>query len=80
MVTLVGAGSGTPGDPIPPYSSSAERNLLRQALSEAVHLPQRDARPGISARAPSCAVDASPIAEAVAAFAAQKPQRPEAGG
>jgi len=26
-----------------PYSP-AERNLLRQALSEAVHLPQRDAR------------------------------------
>ena len=29
-----------------PYSET-ERRLLRQALAEAVHLPQRDARPGI---------------------------------
>ena len=29
-----------------PYSDR-ERCLLRQALTEAVHLPQRDARPGI---------------------------------
>src|SRR5579864_3979185 len=29
-----------------PYTEG-ERSLLRQALVEAVHLPQRDARPGI---------------------------------
>jgi anhydro-N-acetylmuramic acid kinase len=29
-----------------PYTER-ERGLLRQALTEAVHLPQRDARPGI---------------------------------
>ena len=32
-----------------PYTDR-ERGLLRQALTEAVHLPQRDARPGMLAR------------------------------
>ena len=31
-----------------PYSEP-ERKLLRQALNEAIHLPQRDARPGVLA-------------------------------
>src|SRR6266568_4644012 len=57
-----------------PYSP-AERNLLRQALSEAVHLPQRDARPGILAEAERAVTLAH--AEAVAAFIAQNRMRPE---
>ncbi len=51
-----------------PYSN-AERSLLRQALMEAVHLPQRDARPGILAEAEHVVTFAH--AEAVAAFLAQ---------
>src|SRR3954452_10550930 len=51
-----------------PYSP-AERNLLRQALSEAVHLTRRDARPGILAEAERAVTLAH--AEAVAAFTAQ---------
>src|SRR6187402_1443060 len=57
-----------------PYSP-AERNLLRQALSEAVHLPQRDARPGILAEAERAVTLAH--AEAVAAFVAQNRMKPE---
>src|SRR6187402_1793204 len=57
-----------------PYSP-AERNLLRQALSEAVHLPQRDARPGILAEAERAVTQAH--AEAVAAFVAQNRMKPE---
>src|SRR4051794_33447181 len=57
-----------------PYSP-AERNLLRQALSEAVHLPQRHARPGILAEAERAVTQAH--AEAVAAFVAQNRMRPE---
>src|SRR5258708_33520667 len=34
-----------------PYTDG-ERSLLRQALTEAVHLPHRDARPGILPQAP----------------------------
>ncbi|AWM01073.1 anhydro-N-acetylmuramic acid kinase [Bradyrhizobium amphicarpaeae] len=55
--------------------SPAERNLLRQALSEAVHLSQRDARPGILAEAERAVTRAH--AEAVAAFFAQHRMRPE---
>src|SRR5438309_5536592 len=51
-----------------PYSDS-ERGLLRQALSEAVNLPQRDARPGILREAERAVTIAH--AEAVAAFTAQ---------
>jgi anhydro-N-acetylmuramic acid kinase len=51
-----------------PYSE-AERNLLRQALAEATHLPQRDARPGILREAERAVTIAH--AEAVAAFSAQ---------
>ena len=51
-----------------PYSE-AERTLLRQALAEAVHLPQRDARPGVLAEAERVVTLAH--AEAVRAFAAQ---------
>jgi anhydro-N-acetylmuramic acid kinase len=51
-----------------PYTN-AERSLLRQALMEAVHLPQRDARPGILAEAEHAVTFAH--AEAVAAFLAQ---------
>lgn len=51
-----------------PYSN-AERSLLRQALTEAVYLPQRNARPGILAEAERVVTLAH--AEAVAAFAAQ---------
>ena len=51
-----------------PYTN-AERSLLRQALIEAVHLPQRDARPGILAEAEHVVTLAH--AEAVAAFLAQ---------
>ena len=51
-----------------PYTDG-ERGLLRQALSEAVHLPQRDARPGILREAERAVTVAH--AEAVAAFTAQ---------
>lgn len=57
-----------------PYSS-AERNLLRQALAEAVQLPQRDARPGVLAEAERAVTQAH--AEAVAAFLAQNRMKPE---
>ncbi len=46
-----------------------ERSLLRQALAEAVDLPQRDARPGILREAERAVTIAH--AEAVAAFTAQ---------
>lgn len=51
-----------------PYTDS-ERNLLRQALAEAVHLSQRDARPGILRQAEQAVTSAH--AEAVATFTAQ---------
>jgi anhydro-N-acetylmuramic acid kinase len=51
-----------------PYSD-AERRLLRQALTEAVHLQERDARPGILQEAERVVTVAH--AEAVAAFKAQ---------
>ena len=51
-----------------PYTDH-ERGLLRQALTEAVHLPQRDARPGILREAERAVTVAH--AEAVAAFTAQ---------
>src|SRR3954462_3777635 len=51
-----------------PYSEH-ERGLLRQALTEAVNLPQRDARPGILREAERAVTIAH--AEAVAAFVAQ---------
>src|SRR4029077_21179200 len=51
-----------------PYSEM-ERRLLRQALFEAVNLPQRDARPGILREAEYAVTVAH--AEAVAAFTAQ---------
>src|SRR6202795_1321994 len=51
-----------------PYSES-ERGLLRQALTEAVHLSQRDARPGILREAERAVTLAH--AEAVASFTAQ---------
>jgi len=51
-----------------PYTEG-ERSLLRQALTEAVHLPQRDARPGILREAERAVTIAH--AEAVAAFTAQ---------
>jgi anhydro-N-acetylmuramic acid kinase len=51
-----------------PYTER-ERGLLRQALAEAVHLPQRDARPGILAEAERAVTWAH--AEAVATFTAQ---------
>ncbi|QOZ53450.1 anhydro-N-acetylmuramic acid kinase [Bradyrhizobium sp. CCBAU 53338] len=57
-----------------PYSP-AERSLLRQALTEAVHLPRRDARPGILAEAERAVTLAH--AEAVAAFVAQNRMKPE---
>src|ERR1700733_9899633 len=46
-----------------------ERGLLRQALAEAIHLPQRDARPGILREAERAVTVAH--AEAVASFTAQ---------
>src|SRR5271154_3802472 len=46
-----------------------ERGLLRQALTEAVNLPQRDARPGILREAERAVTIAH--AEAVASFTAQ---------
>jgi anhydro-N-acetylmuramic acid kinase len=51
-----------------PYTAS-ERNLLRQALYEAVDLSQRDARPGCLREAERIVTSAH--AEAVAAFVAQ---------
>jgi anhydro-N-acetylmuramic acid kinase len=51
-----------------PYTAN-ERGLLLQALSEAVHLPQRDARPGILREAERAVTIAH--AEAVASFTAQ---------
>ena len=51
-----------------PYTDR-ERGLLRQALTEAVHLPQRDARPGILREAEEAVTKAH--AEAVASFTAQ---------
>ncbi len=51
-----------------PYTE-AERRLLRQALTEAVHLSQRDARPGILREAERAVTVAH--AEAVASFTAQ---------
>jgi len=51
-----------------PYTER-ERGLLRQALTEAVHLPQRDARPGILREAEQAVTQAH--AEAVAAFVSQ---------
>jgi anhydro-N-acetylmuramic acid kinase len=51
-----------------PYTER-ERGLLRQALTEAVHLPQRDARPGILREAEQAVTVAH--AEAVASFVAQ---------
>lgn len=49
--------------------TESERNLLRQALYEAVDLPQRDARPGCLREAERVVTSAH--AEAVAAFVAQ---------
>ena len=57
-----------------PYTER-ERGLLRQALTEAVHLPQRDARPGILREAEQAVTIAH--AEAVAAFIAQHHMTPE---
>src|SRR5437588_3157443 len=51
-----------------PYTES-ERSLLRQALTEAVNLPRRDARPGILREAERAVTIAH--AEAVATFTAQ---------
>ncbi len=51
-----------------PYTER-ERGLLRQALTEAVHLPCRDARPGILREAEEAVTKAH--AEAVASFTAQ---------
>jgi anhydro-N-acetylmuramic acid kinase len=51
-----------------PYTDK-ERGLLRQALTEAIHLPQRDARPGILREAERAVTVAH--AEAVAAFTKQ---------
>jgi anhydro-N-acetylmuramic acid kinase len=51
-----------------PYADH-ERALLRQALAEAVHLPQRDARPGILREAELAVTTAH--AEAVANFTTQ---------
>src|SRR6201996_3225564 len=57
-----------------PYTER-EKGLLRQALTEAVHLPQRDARPGILRVAEEAVTVAH--AEAVAAFIAQNRITPE---
>jgi anhydro-N-acetylmuramic acid kinase len=51
-----------------PYTGP-ERSLLRQALMEAIHLPQREARPGVLGEAERVVTVAH--AEAVAAFIAQ---------
>ncbi|MGX9424731.1 MULTISPECIES: anhydro-N-acetylmuramic acid kinase [Bradyrhizobium] len=57
-----------------PYTN-AERSLLRQALTEAVHLAHRDARPGILPDAERAVTLAH--AEAVATFTAQNRITPE---
>src|ERR1700749_356823 len=57
-----------------PYTER-EKGLLRQALTEAVHLPQRDARPGILREAEEAVTSAH--AQAVAAFIAQNRITPE---
>jgi len=57
-----------------PYTER-EKNLLRQALTEAVHLPQRDARPGILREAEQAVTAAH--AQAVVAFIAQNRITPE---
>jgi anhydro-N-acetylmuramic acid kinase len=57
-----------------PYTPR-ERSLLQQALTEAVHLPQRHARPGILREAEEAVTMAH--AEAVAAFVAQHRMTPE---
>jgi anhydro-N-acetylmuramic acid kinase len=57
-----------------PYTES-ERRLLRQALAEAIHLPQRDARPGVLAEAERAVTLAH--AEAVKAFTAEHRIAPE---
>jgi anhydro-N-acetylmuramic acid kinase len=57
-----------------PYSDR-ERNLLRAALTAAVDLPRRDARPGILSEAERVVTLAH--AEAVAAFTAQNRMKPE---
>jgi anhydro-N-acetylmuramic acid kinase len=51
-----------------PYTET-ERGLLRQALTEAIHLPRRDARPGVLREAERVVTLAH--AEAVATFTAQ---------
>src|SRR5258708_18272447 len=51
-----------------PYTER-ERGVLRQALAEAVHLPERDARPGVLAEAERIVTLAH--AEAVSSFRAQ---------
>ena len=51
-----------------PYTDQ-ERGLLRQALTEAVNLPQRDARPGVLREAERAVTIAH--AEAIAAFTSQ---------
>src|SRR6202042_3799812 len=61
-----GKAFGPPG--YRPYAD-AERRLLLQALTEAVHLPQRDARPGVLREAERAVTIAH--AEAVASFTAQ---------
>jgi anhydro-N-acetylmuramic acid kinase len=57
-----------------PYSDK-ERDVLRQALAEAVHLTARDARPGVLAEAERMVTLAH--AEAVSAFTAQNRIAPE---
>ena len=57
-----------------PYTET-ERRLLRHALTEAVHLPQRDARPGILREAERVVTVAH--AEAVASFTAHNHMRYE---
>ena len=54
---------------LPSLTPIENARLLRQALTEAVHLPQRDARPGILREAEHAVTVAH--AEAVAAFIAQ---------
>ena len=57
-----------------PYSEP-ERRLLREALAVAVHLPQRDARPGVLAEAERVVTQAH--VDTVKAFAAQNRLTPE---
>src|SRR3981189_551415 len=66
----------TDGKRVPAFAPSGsrpspdhERSLLRQALTEAVHLPQRDARPGILREAERAVKIAH--AQAVASFTGQ---------